>query len=548
MPIRFSMTQLAALLWLLLMATALYARPHLPVDETRYLAVAWEMWLRGDFLVPHLNGETYSHKPPLLFWLMHAGWSIFGVNDWWPRLIAPGFGLGCLFLVRRLSRELWPTDARTADLVPLVLAGCAFWALFVTLTMFDMMLAFFALMGVLGAVIAAKGRAFAGFLCMAVAIGLGVLTKGPAILLHILPVALTAPLWAPRLEGVGPELPIAKSRWYLGVVLSVVAGAAMALVWAVPAGMAGGEDYQQAIFWGQAAGRMVESFAHQRPFWWYSAILPALVLPWFLWPTIWKSLRALGGDLKRDGGSLLCLIWMAVAFVTFSLISGKQLHYLLPEFPALALVAARSLSLHGDQTKTSRLNAVPVAVLFVLLGVVLMLLPLGLLPFRLPVWAPDVVGNWGGLIVLAALLSVFLAKNRLEMQMTGLVLLPVSLVVALHLALSPVLAARYDLAPVARYLKTFEDQGLPLANFGKYHGQYHFLGRLTRPMAVIGLWVGDVETFLEANPTGRIVTYYEKGRVPDRAEPLAVYHFRQHSLVIWDAKTMLAHPGIGNRT
>jgi len=79
-------------LWLVLMATALKFRPLLPVDETRYLAVAWEMWRDGNFIVPHLNGMTYSHKPPLLFWLMHLGWSIFGVNDWWPRLVAPLFG------------------------------------------------------------------------------------------------------------------------------------------------------------------------------------------------------------------------------------------------------------------------------------------------------------------------------------------------------------------------------------------------------------------------------------------------------------------------
>ena len=64
-------------------------RPVLPVDETRYLTVAWEMWLRGDFLVPYINGEPYSHKPPLLFWLIHLGWAVFGVNDWWPRLVAP---------------------------------------------------------------------------------------------------------------------------------------------------------------------------------------------------------------------------------------------------------------------------------------------------------------------------------------------------------------------------------------------------------------------------------------------------------------------------
>ena len=54
-------------LWLLLILTSLVTRGFLPVDETRYVSVAWEMWLRHDFLVPHLNGAVYSHKPPLLF-------------------------------------------------------------------------------------------------------------------------------------------------------------------------------------------------------------------------------------------------------------------------------------------------------------------------------------------------------------------------------------------------------------------------------------------------------------------------------------------------
>ena len=65
-----------ALLWLAVVVAALFSRTLWPVDETRYASVAWEMWLRGDLLVPHLNGETYSHKPPLLFWLIQLGWSV----------------------------------------------------------------------------------------------------------------------------------------------------------------------------------------------------------------------------------------------------------------------------------------------------------------------------------------------------------------------------------------------------------------------------------------------------------------------------------------
>ena len=86
------------------------------------MSVAWEMWLRGDYLVPHLNGTAYSHKPPLLFWLINAGWTIFGINDFWPRIIAPLFGLGCLAMTSLLGRRLYPKSS-AYFLAPLLMVG-----------------------------------------------------------------------------------------------------------------------------------------------------------------------------------------------------------------------------------------------------------------------------------------------------------------------------------------------------------------------------------------------------------------------------------------
>ncbi|HBC07693.1 MAG TPA: hypothetical protein DC046_08945, partial [Rhodospirillaceae bacterium] len=126
-------------LWGLLIVVTLTVRPLLPVDETRYLAVAWEMWQRGDFLVPYLNGEPYSHKPPLLFWGMHLGWALFGVNDWWPRLVAPLFGLAALLGTWWLGRLLWPDRAEAGAVAAALALGALFWTLFTTMTMFDML-------------------------------------------------------------------------------------------------------------------------------------------------------------------------------------------------------------------------------------------------------------------------------------------------------------------------------------------------------------------------------------------------------------------------
>ena len=108
---------IAAALWLGVVAVALASRPVLPVDETRYLAVAWEMWSRGDFVLPTLNGEAYSHKPPLLYWIIHAGWAAFGVNEWWPHLVA----LACLSaaLVMKVPLVARPALAVVMDLGPL---------------------------------------------------------------------------------------------------------------------------------------------------------------------------------------------------------------------------------------------------------------------------------------------------------------------------------------------------------------------------------------------------------------------------------------------
>ena len=90
----------------------LWMRPPAPIDETRYLTVAWEMWRDRSWLVPHLNGELYGHKPPLLFWLIDLVWAFGGVTEFGARLVAPAFGLASLVLTWLLARRLWPGNER----------------------------------------------------------------------------------------------------------------------------------------------------------------------------------------------------------------------------------------------------------------------------------------------------------------------------------------------------------------------------------------------------------------------------------------------------
>jgi len=535
---RFTGLHAAAGLWLAVVGIALFVRPLLPVDETRYLAVAWDMWLQGNYLVPHLNGEPYSHKPPLLFWLMTGGWHLFGVNEWWPRLVAPLFGLGCLFFTARLARILWPERPEIADWAPMMLFGCVFWTLFTTLTMFDMILAFFTLAALIGLVMAARTGRWRGFIAAGIAIGFGGLAKGPAILLHILPVALTAPWWLPGLTG---GASISLPRWFAGVGVSVFLGVAIGLCWAVPAGLTGGEEYRNAIFWGQSAGRIVKSFAHARPFWWYAAVLPALILPWLIWPVLWKACRGLSAGFS-DGGVRLCVIWFLAAFIVFSLISGKQLHYLLPEFPALALLATFLLTTSPEAVGEKR-PWLPVGAALAL-GLSLLASPTLPVTGRIQETIAGINHQWGGLLAVIAVL-VLLRPASLASQIRCLTVTAAAAAVVLYLAAAPFLHTRYDLAPLAHDLKAYEDAGKPIGDFGKYYGQYHFAGRLRKPIAEIGLDRRKERQFIAENPNGVIIAYYRN--LPTIAKPLKTYRFRRLTTAIWPVKTFREHPEIGNR-
>lgn len=130
-------------------------RPALPIDETRYLSVAWEMAQGGILLVPQKNGAIYSDKPPLLFWLIDLVWRVGGVSELAARLVAPAFGVAMLALTWVLGRRLWPAEG-TAAAAAAVLAGMPGFQVFAGLTMFDTLLGTVTLLGLLAILRAAR--------------------------------------------------------------------------------------------------------------------------------------------------------------------------------------------------------------------------------------------------------------------------------------------------------------------------------------------------------------------------------------------------------
>src|SRR5678815_4077264 len=105
--------------WLLVLLPIALFLPAMPIDETRYLSVAWEMRHSGDYLLLHLNGAPYADKGPLLFWLINLAWSAAGLNVWIVRLGVLLASLVSLILFEQLARRLDPDRglARRATLL-----------------------------------------------------------------------------------------------------------------------------------------------------------------------------------------------------------------------------------------------------------------------------------------------------------------------------------------------------------------------------------------------------------------------------------------------
>lgn len=346
-------------LWIVLAllpgAWALFIRTPVPVDETRYLTVAWEMWLRHDLLVPHLNGAPYSHKPPIFFWLVQAGWALFGVNEWWPRLIGPLSSVAAIAITVRFARTLWPQDVLIPRRVPWILAGSLGWFVLSQMVMFDMLLTGSVLVGLLGIWRAGHAGRIGHWGMVALAIGTGLLIKGPVIFVHVLVPALLAPLWSERArEKLG--------RWIGTCLVAALTGTGIAALWAIPAAIAGGAEYGAAILWGQTTGRMTNSFAHARGPWFYLLILPAMLLPWSLSLPAWLRIRT-----GTDTATRFLLIWLGSVFLSLTLISGKQLHYLLPLVPAAALLLAR-VNIHATASDDFRFPIIALLTVLVVMG------------------------------------------------------------------------------------------------------------------------------------------------------------------------------------
>jgi len=451
--------------WCALLLPLAILLPPIPIDETRYLTVAWEMFNSGQWLVPTVNGAWYSDKSPLLFWLIAGGWKLVGVHTWVARVETLAVALGIVVTLRRLALRL-DMDARGADAAMWLLAGCLGFTVFATAIMFDLLLALCVLGALHGLLDLDGGSWKRGIGVFGVALGLGMLAKGPVALLHVLPLALLAPAWSDAARA-------HKARWYLALIAGLLIGTAITLAWLLPAAWFAGPAYWQPLV-DKVTGRIASSFAHRRPFWWYLPLVPLLLLPWLL--TLRAPWAAWANVLRGRFGRFVACWWVA-PFVGFLAISGKQIHYLLPLVPAWALVGAWLLQQRG-----ARLRPLLFALLALVVAGALAWLPfLAASTFG---WPAQPRLAWFALVGVVVAAGVWRAWGR---DTRGLALCATSLASTAMIAAALAYRPAFDVAPEAAFVKQELAADVSIAHIGWHNGLFGYTGRLQQPLP----WIED---------------------------------------------------------
>ena len=299
-------------------------RPLYKADETRYAEIPREMAASGDWVTPRLNGFRYFEKPPLQYWMTGLFFKAIDVKDWTARLWTALAGFAGILLVLVAGNRLFgaPAGAYAAA----ILAGSPLWVAAGQINSLDMGLAFFQS----GAIFAlATGHPLLFWACCALA----VLSKG--LVGIVLPLAALGLYVVLKRDW--------KTVWDVRPFAGLAVFLAIAAPWFVLVSRANPEFAH--FFFIQEHFQRFTTEVHQRtaPFWFFLPVLAVGMAP-FLLPVLAGWWRGLRSPAPPFDAAFFLALWALVVLLFFSASSSKLPAYILPIFPALAVLAGRALA------------------------------------------------------------------------------------------------------------------------------------------------------------------------------------------------------------
>ncbi|MBX9599833.1 MAG: glycosyltransferase family 39 protein [Bryobacteraceae bacterium] len=313
-------------------------RAMLETDEATFSGIARNMLESGDWVTPYINGVRHFDKPPFLFWVMAASFSLFGVSEFAARLPNALLLLGITVLVTRMaSRAAGPAAGLYSGLAFSCCIGAYLFtreALHDPGLIFFLTLAFWAFLLWYGDPRKPRVPALIFYACL----GAGTLTKG--LIAILFPVAIVALFFAvsrqaPRLRDL-----------HLAAGLVVLLAIAAPWHWLVATRNPG---FAEHYFLNEHVRRFLNTRPQQDfasvPLSVFLGLLPAWLFPW----TAFVPAAFAGEKLQSERALIrLALLWAGFVLLFFSISSGRLEHYLFPALPAIAILIGCGLHRNRD--------------------------------------------------------------------------------------------------------------------------------------------------------------------------------------------------------
>ena len=322
--------------------------PFIGPDEPRYAEVAREMYVTGDWITPRLGGIKWFEKPALTYWLLAAGYALFGENEFGARFgvaAVSTFGALLLYFFGRRAHS-----ARFGYLSAAALVTCGLWPGFARGVTCDLPLTVAIEVALLSFFLWESKESEAGadrlWYVFCFALGLATLAKG--LVGVVLPLMIIAPyliLTGARRSLLRPRLIIFGALIFLGT----------AAVWYAPVIARNGREFIDEFFVGHHFRRYLSNkYRHPQPFYFFPLVVAAGSFPWSFYllssvgrtfVSLWRGQAKVRQTKVRpiDRLNLFLLLWIVAPIVFFSFSWSKLPGYILPVFPAVALMVGREL-------------------------------------------------------------------------------------------------------------------------------------------------------------------------------------------------------------
>src|SRR5437867_2971930 len=300
-------------------------------NEPTYAEAAREMAVRGDWLLPTVNGETYPDKPPLLFWGIELASSPEGkVTETTARLPSALAGAALVLAIYFLSRrDLRPLGALLAAAT---LAVSNLYAEQARYVQTDMLLSLGIGVGILSLFRVLEGESprIGWVLLSALGLGMGILAKGP--------IALALPALVMSVDFFFERYSL---RQVGGFLLASLLALVIPVLYYLDLLRWHGATTLKEFLLRDNVERFVAGFDNLQPWWFYLKHTPVDLLPMTLLLPAAAFFRPWNPGRRRFHRRLW--IWLLVFLAFFSLSTSKRPVYMLPAFPAAALLCGSLL-------------------------------------------------------------------------------------------------------------------------------------------------------------------------------------------------------------